>query len=58
MTGNLLKRLEKIEEQMNPPELPKVRIQVVFVRPDGSVSSTMMIESGKSDVITRDDEDD
>jgi len=57
--SNLLKRLEKVEELMNPPEAPKVRMEIRFIRPDRTVSSRMIIESGKPNVIIQgDDEDD
>jgi hypothetical protein len=45
--SNLLKRLEKVEEAMNPPEPPKFRIEVIFVRPDKTISGRRIIESGK-----------
>jgi hypothetical protein len=52
MTGTLLRRLEKIEKLMNPPDnVPKVRIQVAFINPDGTVAGTRIIEPGKPDEI-------
>jgi hypothetical protein len=50
--------LERIEEQMVSPEPLKVRIQVTFVRPDGTISGRRILESGKPDVIIQEDEDD
>jgi hypothetical protein len=42
--SNLLKRLEKVEDLMNPPDnVPKFRIQMVFVRPEGTVSGARII---------------
>jgi hypothetical protein len=50
MTANLLRRLEKVEELMNPPEaLPRPRIEVVFIRPDGTVSSRRIFGPGEPD---------
>jgi hypothetical protein len=43
---------------MNPPEPLKFRIEVSFVRPDRTVSSRMIIESGKPNVIIGEDDDD
>jgi len=56
--SNLLKRLEKVEELMNPPEAPKVRMEIRFIRPDRTVSSRMIIESGKPNVIIQGDDED
>jgi len=58
MSGNLLKRLEKVEELMNPPEAPKIRMEIRFIRPDRTVSSRMIIESGKPNVIIQGDDED
>jgi len=56
--SNLLKRLEKVEELMNPPEAPKIRMEIRFIRPDRTVSSRMIIESGKPNVIIQGDDED
>jgi hypothetical protein len=58
MSRDFLKRLEKVEKRMNPPEPPKIRIEVSFVRPDRTISSRMIIESGKPNVIIGEDEND
>jgi hypothetical protein len=50
MNGNLLRRLEKVEERMNPPEPPpRPRIEIVFIRPDGTVSSRRIFGPGEPD---------
>jgi hypothetical protein len=58
MSRDFLKRLEKIEERMNPPEPLKFRIEIIFVRPDRTISGRRILESGKPDVIIQDDDDD
>ena len=58
MSRDFLKRLEKIEEQMNPPEPLRFRIEIVFIRPDRTVSSRRIIESGKPNVIIQEDDED
>jgi hypothetical protein len=46
--SNLLKRLEKVEELMNPPEAPTPpRIEIVLIKPDGTVSSRRMFGPGE-----------
>jgi hypothetical protein len=55
--SNLLRRLEKLEELMNPPDdVPKFHIEVVFINPDGTVAGRRIIESGKPDEIIGEDE--
>jgi len=58
MSRDFLKRLEKVERQMDPPEGPKFRIEVRFVRPDGTISGRRIIGPGVNEVIQDDDEDD
>jgi len=58
MSRDFLKRLEKIEEQMNPPEPLRFRMEIVFIRPDRTVSSRRIIESGKPNVIISPDGED
>jgi hypothetical protein len=60
MSRDFLKRLEKVEKQMNPPppvQLP--RIKVAFIRPDGTVAGWKIINPGPEDEIIEemDDED-
>jgi hypothetical protein len=56
--SNLLKRLEKLEGLMNPPnDVPKFRIQVVFIRPDGTVAGRRIIGPGVNEVVEEDEED-
>jgi hypothetical protein len=43
MSRDLLKRLEKVEERMNPPEPPpRQRFVVVFINPDRTVHSRVV----------------
>jgi hypothetical protein len=59
MSRDFLKRLEKVEQRMNPPdETPKVRFRILFIRPDGTVAGKRIIEPGKPDVIIQEDDDD
>jgi hypothetical protein len=58
MNSNLLKRLEKVEEQMSPPEPPKYRIEIIFVRPDKTICGRRILETGKPDVIIQEDDED
>jgi hypothetical protein len=56
--SNLLKRLEKVEERMNPPDnVPKVGIQVVFIRPDGAVAGRRIIGPGVNEIVKENHED-
>ena len=41
-----------------PPEAPKIRMEIRFIRPDRTVSSRMIIESGKPNVIIQGDDED
>jgi hypothetical protein len=46
--SNLLKRLEKVEELMNPPEAPLMpRIVVQFINPDGTVAGRRIFGPGE-----------
>jgi hypothetical protein len=50
MTSSFLKRLEKVEELMNPPAPPQMpRIVVTFIRPDGTVAGRRIFGPGESD---------
>jgi hypothetical protein len=58
MTGSLLKRMEKVEKLMNPPEAPQMpRIVVVFINPDGTVAGRRIIGPGVNEVVEDDDDD-
>jgi hypothetical protein len=50
MSWDLLKRLEKVDELMNPQEAPRPRIQVVFIRPDGTVAGRRIIGPGVNEL--------
>jgi hypothetical protein len=50
MTTQIVRRLEKLEESMAPDDQPQLRIEVVFVSPDGQVVGTRTFRSGKADV--------
>jgi hypothetical protein len=57
--SDLLKRLEKVEELMNPPDdVLKLRIEVVFISPDGTVAGRRIIEPEKPDEIIGPDGED
>jgi hypothetical protein len=44
MSSDFLKRLEKVEELMNPADNgPKFRIELVFINPDGTIAGTRII---------------
>jgi hypothetical protein len=50
--SNLLKRLEKVEGLMNPPDnVPKIRFEIVYINPDKTVAGKRIIEPGKPDEI-------
>jgi hypothetical protein len=57
MSRDFLKLLEKVEERMNPPEPLKFRMEIVFIKPDRTISGRMVIESGKPNLIIQEDED-
>jgi hypothetical protein len=42
---SLLRRLEKVEELMAPPDELKFRIQVVFIGPAGEITGTRTFSS-------------
>ena len=58
MSRDFLKRLEKIEEKMNPPPpVPLPRIRIVFIRPDRTVAGWKIINPGPEDEIIEEDYD-
>jgi hypothetical protein len=56
--GFFLNRLEKVEKRMNPPApVPLPRIQLVFVRPDGTVAGRKIINPGPENDIEEMEDD-
>jgi hypothetical protein len=55
MMSNLLKRLEMVEELMNPPR--QRSDDPVFVRPDRTIAGRLIIGPGVNEVLEEDDED-
>jgi hypothetical protein len=48
MTNQIVRRLEKVEQLMTPPDELKFQIEVVFISPAGKVTGTRTFGSTKA----------
>jgi hypothetical protein len=55
MTNQILRRLEKVEELMSPPDELKFRIEVLFIGANGEVTGTRTFGSQKASEETSED---